>query len=191
MFNFKGNNLVKHFIMKKLLPLYFFMAFFFSVQGFAQEEESSGHHQTLGVSISHVNIFNGVDNSENKLISLPAWGIDYNYWFNEKWGLGLHTDITVDKFTVDENLGDDAPLERSFPIAPAVMGMRKFGNHTIMFGLGGEFEKNESLFLNRLGYEYGIEVSEKWEVGAAINYDFRWNAYDSYTISIGVSRVLN
>src|SRR5690606_10822377 len=175
----------------KLLPLYFFSAFLFYTKGFAQEDKSSGHHQTLGVSISHVNIFNGVDNSESKLISLPAWGIDYNYCLTEKWGLGLHTDIIVDKFTVDENVSDDASLLSSFPIDPDFMGMRKFGNHTIMFGVGGEFEKEENLFFNWLGYEYGIEVSEKWEVGAAINYDFRWNAYDSYTVSIGVSRVLN
>lgn len=81
MFNFKWSNLVKYLIMKKLLPLYFFAAFFFYTKSFAQEEKSSGHHQTLGISISHVNIFNGVDNgvdnSETKLISLPAWGIDY------------------------------------------------------------------------------------------------------------------
>ncbi|WP_417365769.1 hypothetical protein [Flavobacterium beibuense] len=165
-----------------------FLLFVFNAR--SQEEEGSGRYQRLGISISHANISSGLKDAENKWISLPAWGIDYDHWFNEKWGLGMHVDIIVEKFTVEENLGDDSVLERSFPVAPAIMGLHKFGrHHTLMFGVGAEFAKEENLFLNRLGYEYGLEVSEKWEVGFSLNYDFRWNAYDSYIFGIGVSRV--
>jgi hypothetical protein len=35
----------------------------------------------------------------------------------------------------------------------------------------------------------GWEAGHKWEVGGTLAYDIRWNAYDSWTISFGVSRV--
>lgn len=152
-----------------------------------KEKEIEKHHQ-MEFSITHVNIFNGYNSEGGSWISLPAFSLDYDYKFNEKWSLGLHSDITIEKFSVEENLDDNKVVERSYPFAPAVMVSRKWGHHILMFGAGAEFAKEENLFLNRLGYKYEIELSEKWGVGAALNYDFRWKAYDSYTIGIGVSR---
>lgn len=156
-------------------------------QEVASEKKEESHHQ-IEFSLTHVNIFNGFNSEGGKWVSLPGFGIDYDYKFGEKWSLGLHTDIIVEKFAVEENLGDDKMIERSYPIAPAVMVSRKFGHHIIMFGAGGEFAKEDNLFLNRIGYKYEVEVSKKWGIGAALNYDFRWNAYDSYTLGLGISR---
>ena len=57
-----------------------------------EEEVFQKHHQ-VGVVLSHAHIFEGVDADGNKSsLSLPAWGIDYTYYFHPKWAVGLHTD---------------------------------------------------------------------------------------------------
>ncbi|WP_121668030.1 hypothetical protein [Mesonia aquimarina] len=171
-----------------------FLTLFFVLSIYSQEEqkleEEKGSFHRIGLNLSHTNVFSGVKDQENKLLSLPSWGIDYDFWFSEKWAIGLHTDILIEKYTVEENLdSQNKILERNKPIAPAVMGTYHFGRHNILFGAGAEFAEEENLFLNRVGYEYGIEFLEKWELGFSINYDFRWNAYDSFSIGIEISRI--
>lgn len=153
----------------------------------SQEKSEESKHQ-IELSLTHVNISSGYNSDGGKWISLPGFGLDYDYEFSEKWSLGLHTDIIIEKFVVEKNIGKNQAIERSYPIAPALMASRKFGKHLLMFGAGAEFAKEENLFLNRLGYKYELEISEKWSVGASFNYDFRWNNYDSYTLGIGIGR---
>lgn len=174
--------------MKKLfLPLFFICNTIFFLS-YSQESLKESKHKISGA-FTHVNLSTGVSESNVRWISLPGFSLDYDYRFSEKWSLGLHTDIVVEKFSVEKNLHEESTvLERSYPIAPALTVSRKFGHHNILFGTGAEFEKNENLFLNRLGYEYGIEVSEKWEIALGVNYDFRWNAYDSYSLGIVIGR---
>jgi len=52
-------------------------------------------------------------------------------------------------------------VERSFPIAPAVMGFYKPTEHwSFGLGMGGEFEKEENYLLNRVAVEYGVVNKE-------------------------------
>lgn len=175
--------------LKTILSLFLILINFI---GYSQEEtEEEFPKHTLGLVLSHANISKGVTESGTKWLSVPAWGIDYNYWMNEKWAIGLHTDFIVEKIEVVENLNkDEETIERSYPIAPAVMGIYKPTKHSsFLFGMGAEFAKEENLVLNRIGYEWGTEIGENWELGLSFNYDFRWNAYDSYTLGFGISRV--
>ncbi len=182
--------------MKTILKYIMAMAFLCFVPSLqAQEHEASAEatehfpYHKVGVALTHVNVSSGIKEAGSRWISLPGFGIDYDYVFSEKWSLGLHTDIIIEKFEVEENLNsEDRVLERNYPIAPAVMVGRKLGAHTILFGAGAEFEESENLFLNRVGYEYGMEISEAWEVELSFNYDFRWNAYDSYILGIVLCR---
>ncbi len=167
----------------------------FSLVSFAQEEEKEEAQfpkNTIGLILSHANISKGVTESGTKWLSVPAWGVDFNHWFSEKWALGLHTDFIVEKIQVVENLKAESQIiERSYPIAPAVMGIYKPTKHSnFMFGMGAEFAKEENLVLNRLGYEWTTEIGHEWEIGFSFNYDFRWNAYDSYTLGFGISKAL-
>ncbi|MBK0369724.1 hypothetical protein [Flavobacterium agrisoli] len=180
---------------KNILAVLFFST---GLLAFGQESENEGSKKfpehTLGLVLSHANISTGVSESGGrKWLSIPAWGLDYNCWFTEKWALGLHTDFIIEKIEVKENLNsDEAILERSYPIAPALMGIYKPTKHSsFLFGMGAEFAKEENLVLNRVGYEWSTEIGEKWELGLSFNYDFRWNAYDSYTLGFGISRNLS
>lgn len=165
------------------------------IQCYAQEEireESEKGTHRISLSLSHNNVSQGSqsEDSNSKWLSLPAWSLDYDYWLSDRWSIGLHTDIIVEDFYVEANLsGEDKTLERSSPIASAAVGIFKPTKHSsFLFGAGAEIAKEETLFLNRVGYEWGTEISKGWELGLTACYDFRWNAYDSYLIGIGVSR---
>lgn len=160
----------------------------------AQKEEKAfkPHHQ-LGLSINHVHVFEGRDDEGNReVLSLPAWGLDYTFQFHEKWAIGLHTDFIIEKFKVEKNPAsgeDKETVERSYPIAPAVMGIYKPNEHwSFLLGFGGEFAKEEDFSLTRAGVEYGYEMPKGWEVLGTASYDFKWNAYDSWGIGLGIAK---
>lgn len=151
-------------------------------------------HHMLGLVISHTQISQGVQsNGNNKWLSLPSWGINYNFKFSPKWAVGLHTDIVVEDFAVEEHLksSSDEILERSYPVASAVMLSYKPGKHfSYLFGSGGEFAHTGNFFLFRVGLEYGCHLSKDWELNANVTNDLKINAYNSWAIGLGVSRVL-
>jgi hypothetical protein len=184
------------------------MVLFYGIRLAAQDHVVPGqpnisseiHHpfkksHSVGLAIGHAHVFEGRDAEGNKkVLALPMWGIDYNFQFSPKWMIGFHTDIITETFAVKKNLanGEDGEVvERSRPVAPAIMGFFKPTHHwNFGLGLGGEFAKEENYFLTRATVEYGAEISKGWEVFGAVQYDFRWNAYDSWTIGIGISKAL-
>lgn len=150
-------------------------------------------HHSIGVVLAHAHVFQGRDAEGNRsVLSLPSWGLDYNYKFHPKWGIGLHTDIIVEKFMVDKHLESGSSgevLERSHPIAPAILGAFSPNHHwSFLFGAGAEFAKEGNLFLNRAGIEYAAELPRDWEVFGSLAYDIKWNAYDTWVLGIGISR---
>ncbi len=175
-----------------------FFSFYFN-SSFAQRKEESKEpfhpEHKLSVVISHAHVFQGRDADGNKqALSLPSWGLDYTYQFAPKWAIGLHTDIITETFEVEKHLAngaDDEVIERAYPIAPALMGIYKVNHHwSLLFGAGVEFEKEENFFLNRAGVEYAAELPKGWEVFGSFSYDFKWEAYDTWLIGLGISKVL-
>jgi hypothetical protein len=158
----------------------------------SKEKAFSPHHQ-MGISINHVHVFEGRDEEGNReVLSLPAWGVDYTFQFHKKWAVGLHTDFVIEKFKVEKvyaNDEDKETVERSYPIAPAVMGIYKPNESwSILLGFGGEFAKEENYFLTRVGLEYGYELPKNWEIFGTFSYDLKWNAYDSWGIGLGIAK---
>ncbi|SFS39941.1 hypothetical protein SAMN04487906_0315 [Zhouia amylolytica] len=171
--------------------LYFilFCILFWGVQSYSQEEqiEESETRHSISIVLSHANVLEGRDSDGGKeWLKLAAWGINYNYEVDEKWAIGLHTDIILEQFVAEGENGEE--IERSRPVAPALMGAYKPGEHwSILFGAGGEFSKDENYFLNRASLEYGTPLASNWEFIAEFSYDFRWKAYDSFTLGVGVA----
>ncbi|MFH6963100.1 hypothetical protein ACHRVK_11935 [Flavobacterium plurextorum] len=184
---------INHIKITVLLTTIFYLVSYSSVT--AQENEKkvfSPHHQ-IGISINHAHVFKGRDDEGNhEVLNLPAWGVDYTYQFHEKWAIGLHTDFIIEKFKVEKTYasGDDKEtVERSYPIAPAVMGIYKPSESwSILLGFGGEFAKEENFFLTRAGVEYGYELPKDWEIFGTFSYDLKWNAYDSWGIGLGIAK---
>lgn len=170
------------------------LTLFFGAACFAQQtkEAFEPHHQ-LSIVLSHAHVFDGRDQQGNReVLSLPSWGIDYTFHFAEKWAAGLHTDFIIEKFAVEKNLAGGRgkkTIERSYPIAPAIMGIYKLNGHwSFLLGMGGEFAKEEDFLLTRAGIEYGYELPKGWELLGSFGYDFKWDAYDTWTIGIGIGK---
>ncbi|UWY30456.1 hypothetical protein N4T20_11085 [Flavobacterium sp. TR2] len=157
-----------------------------------EEKKFKPHHQ-IGISINHVHVFEGRDEEGNReTLTLPAWGIDYTFQFHERWAIGLHTDFIMEKYKVKKVYASEEnkeTVERSYPIAPALMGIYKPNEHwSFLLGFGGEFAKEEDFFLTRAGVEYGYELPKGWEIFGTASYDFKWNAYDSWGIGLGIAK---
>lgn len=183
--------------MFKTIQLYTSLFFFSLMQTFAQEHHSTDFkpHHSIGLILSHTQISQGIQSNGNrKWLSLPSWGINYNYKFSQKWAIGLHNDIVVEDFAVEQHLKNSGEevLERSYPIASAVMMSYKPGtSFSYLFGAGGEFAHTGNLFLVRIGVEYGYHLTEKWELNANITNDLKINAYNSWALGVGISRILH
>lgn len=152
-----------------------------------KEEIFLPHHQ-LGLAIGHAHVFEGIDeHGKKEMLSMPSWSLDYTYVFHPKWGVGLHTDFIMEKFKVEKSEGEI--VERSYPVAPALMGIYKPSERwNLMLGMGGEFAKEESYVLTRAAVEYGVAIRNGWEVSGSVSYDFRWSAYDTWNIGIGITK---
>ncbi|VXB04641.1 conserved hypothetical protein [Flavobacterium sp. 9R] len=151
------------------------------------ETEEKFNKHVFGFMLSHTNISQGIKEGNRKWLSLPSFALDYNFNINSKWQIGLHNDVVIEKFVV--STADEKELERSTPIASAVVLGYKVGKHfTFQAGLGGEFAKEEDFVLTRFGVEYGVEIRNNWELTTNFSYDIKWNAYDSFSLGIGVCK---
>ena len=147
--------------------------------------------------LSHTQIFQGVQqDGEKKWLALPSIGLNYNYKFHPRWALGLHNDIIIEDFQVEEHLrsgggNENSILVRSYPVASAVVASYKPGEHfSFLLGAGGEFAHTGNLFIVRAGVEYGIHINPKWELNINLVNDLKLNAYNSVAYGIGITRIL-
>ncbi|MBL7982551.1 MAG: hypothetical protein JNL52_12165 [Flavobacteriales bacterium] len=152
------------------------------------------HRHELSVLLAHTHVSQGVDaNGDITWLTLPSWGLNYNYWLSPDWAIGLHTDLINEVFKVEENLhgGSEKPvLERTRPVAPALMATYRPGEHwSFILGAGQEFAKEQDLFLLRAGLEYSMHLGGVWETSASLAYDARFDAYDSWMLGIGITRM--
>ena len=124
-------------------------------------------------------------------LAVPSWGLDLEYWFNHKWGAGLHNDLEIETFLV-EHEGHEEVLTREYPLVITLDALYKPWKQLVLLaGPGWEFEPNEDFFLIRSGVEYEFELGHGWDLSPAFVYDTRQGAYDTWTISLGVGKRLN
>ncbi len=179
--------------LKKLSILGIFLLFLTST--FSQEKhDNQKHHSSkkhsIALVLSHTQINEGRDeNNQKKWLSLPSWGINYNYSLSSKWMIGLHSDIVVEDFIVENFTKSSETIERSYPIASAIVASYKLKSVNLMFGSGVEFAKEENFFLLRTGVEYNKHLGNNYELIANITNDFKLNAYNSWAIGIGIAKL--
>ncbi len=158
-----------------------------------EEEEKTAHFHRLTLVMGHAYMPEGFQNGEKQWLVLGSWGFDYDYWFHSQWAIGLHSDVVIENFEIEKFGEEEAEkvLERSYPLASTLVGIFKPGEHlTILLGAGGEFAKEETLFLIRSGLEYGWELPGDWELGISLLNDLKVDAYNSWTLGVGISKIL-
>ena len=173
----------------KILILLFLC--FYSTILYAQEHEGEPFEPHHGVSLllSHTNTAQGTEDGKKKWLVLPSWALDYNYFFSPKWSIGLHNDMIIETFKVENHETNNEVIERTRPIASVAVISYKPGKHfSFELGAGGEFAKEGNYFLNRLGAEYALELPHRWEFISNLIWDLKWQAYNSFSIGVGVSK---
>lgn len=146
-------------------------------------EESEGPFR-VGFLIMHT--FIPTTTSEGReLLILPSLGLDIEYWFSDRFGLGLHNDLELESFEVEKE--EEEIIERSFPFVITLDGLFKIKRRWVLvLGTGLEIENNETFALFRTGLEYEVEIGKGWDLSPSFAYDFRLNAFDTWSVGLGV-----
>ncbi len=156
-----------------------------------ENEEEEGlypHRITVVMANSHIPAADNV-NGERTVFIAPSWGIDYDYWFSEKWAIGLHNAIVLQQYKIEDPA--EKIITRTFPVCVSLVGLFKpWRRITFIAGVGKELEKNESYNMLNFGVEYGIELPKHWELGINLLYDSKIDVYDSWIFGVGFSRFL-
>ncbi len=146
----------------------------------------SSHRLSFG--LGHTSISEGRQNGQTQWLPLASWSLNYDYWLNNKWAIGLQNDWILETFVVKQKSG--SVIERKNPIAVIPVGMYKLSGHlTAVFGAGLEFSHGHNLGLTRLGAEYGVHLPKHTEVGVALVWDNKWNYYNSWGIAFTVGKL--
>jgi hypothetical protein len=85
------------------------------------QKESEKGFRMVGV-IGHTLVnTNQLDN-----VWVPSWGLDLEYWFNAKWGIGLHNDVEIETFVVKNAAQDE--IVRVNPLVFTIDALYHFGH---------------------------------------------------------------
>ena len=136
-------------------------------------------------------INNSFTTDTDNVLIVPAFGLNYDFFINAKWGLGVHSDILMQQFKIEKH-NDHEEIVRENPIA--ICGILLFKPHhrwTLVAGYGVEVEKHENFQLIRIGAEYGIELPKNWELGFSLEFDFKPKAYNSLLFGVGFSKIFH
>ena len=146
--------------------------------------EDRVRHHRIAILIGHTHI-PALQNGRGFLI--PSWGLDYEYWFTRSWGVGLHSDLELQTFLIERSESEE--IEREYPIVVTLDALYKpWRGLVIQLGPGYEFEKNKNFFLIRAGLEYEIDLPHHWDLSPSVFYDTRIDAYDTWSIALGVGK---
>lgn len=167
----------------------------------ANPEHEEFKHHYIGFSIGHTHVSGGVENGDTKWLALPSFGLAYIYGFNEKWGIGVHSEIIVEDFLVQGSGSDSkmvrndsgsevAVIERGRPIAVAIVGIYKIHKHIgLLAGGGMEFSEHQDFALVKIGAEFPYHFAPGWELFGTFSLDFNIDAYNSFSFGFGVARL--
>jgi len=170
---------------------------FMSLNSYAQTSEENFEddndtekfvHHKISLVISHTHIPKGNSSAkEETFLIVPSWGLNYEYWINHKWAVGLHNDMEISTYVIVDERGSE--IERERPIISTIVGIYKPNKIVnIVAGFGREFEKNKNFWVIRLGIELEFELHNRWELSPGLIYDIKESVYDSWTIGLAVSK---
>lgn len=178
--------------LQRLLLVVFFLIMQLPFIGYSQHQSSQKHqapvlHHDIDVYFGSSHIPKGsLDNSNAKLIT-PNLGINYKYWFDEHFAIGLYTNVVTLNYVINSDSHQD--LERTFPVTMTAVGVFRFWKRMSFFaGPGVEFDKSKNLFVIRLGLDYAFNLSNDWHITPRFIFDTLGNEIQVYTIGLSFGR---
>lgn len=162
----------------KTYLLIFSLLFFASLRTYSQEEaahnedEPIQHHKlTLGTGYGLVQKVIHEDGKKEFGI-IPILGLNYEYWFNHKIGLGLHNDLELSSYVVEDEEGEHIDRENAISTS-LVFLYEPIEGWTVFAGPGYEFEKGNSFALFKIGTDLTKNFQDGWSAGICVVYDFK------------------
>ena len=128
-----------------------------------------------------------VDENGNKSTKvIPVIGVDYEYFFNHKFGLGLLNDIELSSYSVEED--HQEYITRNYAFVSAVVFLYEpIIGWALIAGPGYEFERDHSFVLIKIGSELSKNFNDGWSVGVAAAYDIK-EVNSSFSIGLTVGK---
>ena len=156
-----------------------------------KEHGSEAHefkHHRVALIIGHGHVFGAEEvNSDKKIATMPTWGLDYQYWINRKFGLGLKSDIEIMDYVV--TLEDHTETERNNPIIVSTVFLYNPAKGWNLFaGPGIEFEESHNFFVIRAGFGYEFELPGHWDFAPEFVFDLKDGHIGAFTWGIGVGK---
>jgi hypothetical protein len=119
--------------------------------------------------------------------AIPSWGLDLEYWPTAKFGIGLHNDLEIANFIIEQD--HEEFLEREYPLVLTLDALYKpWKGLVIQAGPGMEIDATERFLLFRLGLEYEFELNHHWDIFPTLFYDAREDAYHTWSIGLGAGK---
>ena len=118
-------------------------------------------------------------------IAVPSFGFDVEYFFPSRFGVGLHNDLELLIYEVKED--ESTFIQREFPVLLTADLLYKLRPDLIIFGGPGiELERERDIPVVRLGLEYMAHIGETLTFSPILSYDYRINAFNSFSVGIGI-----
>jgi hypothetical protein len=144
----------------------------------------------MAVNLGHAYIPSASFGNDRDFAVIPVWGLDFQYWFNPKWGLALKNDIEIAKYTINNSDDHADDLERTNPIIISLPILYSPWNNglTFLLGPGIELEGHQNFSVFRFGLGYEFEFGNHWDFAPEFVYDLKDGHINSLTIAIGIGK---
>jgi hypothetical protein len=154
----------------------------------SEESPESFKHNRVSTVLGHTHVPKGSpDVAKGGNLVVASWGLNYEYWLTRKWGLGLHNDVEIATYVVEDDSG--GTIDRSRPVIVSLVGLYKpWKGLEFVAGFGRELETHDSFWVYRLAVEYEIEFGYNWDLSPAFVFDIKENLYNSFTIALVVGK---
>jgi len=153
------------------------------------EHEGPGHRHKVTLVLANSFLKNDFEDNPNSILIVPTFGLNYDFFFHQKWGVGFHSDIVAQQYKVETHDGHEE-LIRENPVALCAVGLFKpISALTLIAGYGVEIETHENIQILRFGVEYGFHLPGNWELGFALEFDRKINTYNSWVFGVGFSKL--
>lgn len=144
----------------------------------AQEHAEAKHRVAVVLGHSYVSLEN------NEILSIPSFGLDYEYWLSNHWGVGIFTDVELIANATNPTI-DGVMVEREYPVVVTLDVLWNPRKHLeFVVGPGFVTEKNKIKSLVRFGVEYDLTLGHHWDVAPNLFYDQKLDG--GYAVSMGI-----
>ncbi|WP_420581995.1 hypothetical protein [Reichenbachiella sp.] len=154
------------------------------IEEISEESEESKFH--VSVKGGAVFIPKGEEiSSEKHFVSAFAFGLELEYFLNNKWAMAIVADKETKEYEIPVNGGK---LERKNLMIVAALGAYRIKDNFLIFaGPGYEFEKHHNFFVLRVGLKYEIELENSFDLTPTFEFDFK-EKYTSQFVGIAIGK---